>query len=236
MEFAMNLALKAFPRIASIARRATGRILHKPDIRIAAETIGTRYGSHTVPKDFLGASSIVYSFGIGTDASFDTDVIARYGCAVHAFDPTPKSMAWVAEQAFPPNFIFHPLGLGNADVDMPFKLPEKEGNVSFSRAPGETADLKLPVRRLGTLMSELGHDDLDLLKLDIEGFEYEALADMLASGIRPRAIAVEYHHRMYHFSDAQTLASVEALRREGYRLFHVADTGREYSFIHGAQA
>ena len=42
-------------------------------------------------------------------------------------------------------------------------------------------------------MDELGHDHLDLLKLDIEGAEYEVLDSLAAEGIRSRILCVEFH-------------------------------------------
>jgi FkbM family methyltransferase len=227
----MVLALKSFPTLARIARHATGRILHRPDITIAKETIGSDYGSHTVPAGLLTPDAVVYSFGIGTDASFDMGVISQYGCGVHGFDPTPKCIEWVGQQEFGADFSFHSIGLGGEDGSIPFRLPEKEANVSFSPADDPSSGVILPVRRLATIMREFGHDRLDLLKLDIEGFEYAALADMLASRIFPRVIAVEFHHRMYNFADRQTKETVASLRNAGYSLFHVSDTGREYSFL-----
>jgi sensor c-di-GMP phosphodiesterase-like protein len=53
---------------------------------------------------------------------------------------------------------------------------------------------------------------------------------MLETSVRPAQIAVEFHHRMYGYAPAATNETVMALRQNGYCLFHVSDTGREYSF------
>jgi hypothetical protein len=42
-------------------------------------------------------------------------------------------------------------------------------------------------------MDELGHRHLDLLKLDIEGAEYEVLESLEAEGIVSRILCVEFH-------------------------------------------
>ena len=42
-------------------------------------------------------------------------------------------------------------------------------------------------------MRELGHDRIDLLKLDIEGAEYELLDAMFESDIRPMVMCIEFH-------------------------------------------
>jgi FkbM family methyltransferase len=224
--------LKLFPGVAYALRRLSGRILHTADIQIPSETAGSDYGAHTLPRDLLKSDSVVYSFGIGNDASFDLDIIERYGCNVHGFDPTPTCKKWVEKQAFPSQFIFHPIGLGEIDSLIGFQSPEKEGNVSFFRAKNNSIELTLPVKRLSTIMAELGDTQIDVLKLDIEGFEYQVLPDILLSRIYPKVLAVEFHHRMYGYEDASTISAVNSLRDAGFKLFFVAKTGREYSFIY----
>jgi FkbM family methyltransferase len=227
----MVQALKSFPRIANFLRDARGRILHRADTDIPKVTIGSSYGSHTIPAASLNARSVVYSFGIGTDISFDNGLIELAGCNIHAFDPTPRSIAWISQQDADENLIFHGFGLAEKDGSIAFQQPGQASHVSYSRAIGAKGAQPLPVKRLGTIMRELGHDHVDLLKLDIEGFEYAVIEDMLANEIHPGCIAVEFHHGMYGFDDQQTKAAVNALSNAGYGLFHVSGTGREYSLI-----
>ncbi len=41
-------------------------------------------------------------------------------------------------------------------------------------------------------MHEFGHRRIDLLKLDVEGAEYEILRSMLVDDIKPRVLCVEF--------------------------------------------
>ena len=50
--------------------------------------LGTPYGGWVCKADKIDHSSTVYSFGVGTDISFDLELIALRGCKVHAFDPS----------------------------------------------------------------------------------------------------------------------------------------------------
>ena len=96
--------------MALTLRRHLRRLLGQDpgiDVRLGALdtlTLGTEYGAHTVCRDGLSANSVVYSFGVGEDASFDLELIGRFGCTIHAFDPTPRSIAWVAGQCRPRPF------------------------------------------------------------------------------------------------------------------------------------
>jgi hypothetical protein len=51
---------------------------------------GTKYGGFYVYPDRLCQESIIYSFGVGEDVSFDLELIEKYNCHVFAFDPTQK--------------------------------------------------------------------------------------------------------------------------------------------------
>ena len=42
---------------------------------------------YRIPVGLLDPGSVVYSVGVGDNISFDLDLIARVGCAVHGIDP-----------------------------------------------------------------------------------------------------------------------------------------------------
>jgi FkbM family methyltransferase len=226
------------PMIGRTFRKLTGRILHAPDSDVPRETIGTSYGSHTILRDSLDARSVVYSFGVGEDVSFDLGLIERYGCFVHAFDPTERSIAWARGNVDHLLWKLHPVGIAAEDGKAEFTTPADNTHVSFFRATNGAAGsqdaVHLTVRSLPSIMRELSHDRIDLLKMDVEGFEYEVLQAMLETSLRPAQIAVEFHHRMYGYDAAATNEAVTALQQNGYVLFHVSDTGREYSFCTSA--
>jgi FkbM family methyltransferase len=218
--------------LAGLSRRLRGEPRHAPPIALPKQRLGTDYGGYAIATELLDADSVVYSFGIGEDASFDLALIERFGCQVHAFDPTPRSLAWVRSQHLPPQFSVHPYGLADYDGIASFAPPKNPAHVSFNQLPDrqrDTARVELPVRMLSTLMRELGHERLDVLKLDIEGGEYGVL-DALASGpVLPRQILVEFHHQLRGISVSQTERSLGLLGELGYRIFDRQPGGHEFS-------
>lgn len=79
-------------------------------------------------------------------------------------------------------------------------------------------------------MQSLGHDRIDLLKMDIEGAEYSVLRDFLSSGVRVGQLLVEFHHRWPEVGIEKTKKAIRELNQAGYRIFNVSPTGEEYSF------
>jgi FkbM family methyltransferase len=195
--------------------------------------LGTDYGGWTINPDLITRDSIIYSAGIGEDASWDQAMIQRFGVTIHGFDPTPRSIAWVAASNMPPNFRMHPYGLAAQDGELVFHAPINPAHVSLSvvERDQQTERVVLPVREIAGIMNELGHDHLDILKMDIEGSEYDVIADLLERKIPIRQLLVEYHHRFQNIGNDKTQASIDLLERHGYRLFNISASAEEYSFL-----
>lgn len=203
------------------------------DIDLPMLTLGAGDGTWHIAPARVRADSVVYSFGIGRDLRFELDLIERFGVTVHAFDPTPIALEWAATQTLPGSLVIHPLGVADEDTTARFAAPSRVGWESFSmvREDGIGTAVDAPVRRVATLMRELGHERIDLMKMDIEGAEYAVLPDMMQAGIRPAQLLVEFHHRWREVGARRTRATIRLLRRHGYRIAHVSEKGRELAFL-----
>jgi len=205
------------------------------EINVPYVRLGSRRAAWDANLEGLTPASVVYSAGVGTDLSFDFALIERTGAVVHAFDPTPKSIAWVREIKRPANFLFHPFGILDQDGTAELHLPGNPDYVSGSVCPPQSigrGSESVPMHRLATIMQMLGHTGMDLLKLDVEGAEYRILDDMLRSPILPKQLLVEFHHRLYpHQFDLDcTRQMLQRLHASGYRIFAISDLFEEYSF------
>jgi FkbM family methyltransferase len=182
----------------------------------------------------LNGQSIVYSFGIGNDITFDLGLIRRFGLIVHAFDPTPKCVDWLSRQVLPSEFHFDPIGVADYDGTGHFVLRSRpdwdnyELNVS---GDGAFDSATLRVERLATITKRLGHRRVDLLKLDIEGAEYAVLDDILRSDLDVRQLLVEFHYDPWSALDLQRAQlTVNRLLEAGFVMFARSPLGYEMSF------
>lgn len=200
---------------------------------------GTAYGGCTITSEGMGPNSVAYSVGTGEDMSFDLALIEKYGCEVHGFDPTPKSIAWVKRQTTPSKFRFHEWGLAGHDGTVDFFLPANPDHVSASvvqRAGTGDQRVTVQVRRLSTVMKELGHSRVDLLKLDIEGAEYGVIDDIekfhQERGKLPiHQILVEFHHRFFPDGRDRTQRAIRQLNACGYKVFDISADDVQYGFV-----
>jgi FkbM family methyltransferase len=176
---------------------------------------------------------------VGEDISFDISLVERFNLNIFAFDPTPRVIDWIANQALPPHLIFHPYGLASSDGTRRFFPPSNPADVSHSIVPRSTAGaVDIEVRSLATILRTLGHSRIDLLKIDIEGAEYDVIDDMLARRILPGQLLIEFHHGPAYGSLTLTdkERAVAGLLSSGYRIAAISDVGMEYSFIHDSLA
>lgn len=195
-------------------------------------SLGNDRASWCVCPGGLSTSSVIYSFGVGEEVSFELELIRRFGLCVHAFDPTPRSIEWLRSQRLPGQLLFHPYGVADFDGLARFLPPADPAHVSHTLLVRETPwpAIEVPVLRLATIMKQLGHKRIDLLKMDIEGAEYAVLDDLLASGILLNQLLIEFHHRWPQVGPQKTKRAIRSLNSAGYRIFHVSASGEEYSF------
>ncbi|KAH7916618.1 methyltransferase domain-containing protein [Hygrophoropsis aurantiaca] len=103
-------------------------------------------------------SCVMYSFGVNGESSFEADILkAAPGCEVYGYDFSVKSFGPEIEEHrdLKSRSHFFPYALGSRD------------------AHGPTDDPKMYTLR--TLMERNGHDFIDVLKVDIEGNEFDSL-------------------------------------------------------------
>lgn len=198
----------------------------------------SKVGDWALVIDWLHAGSTVYSFGVGDNVAWDLAMIGQFGCRVHAFDPTPASIAWVAAQTLPREFVFHDVGISNFDGELSFFPPRKSGSTHYSQERRGLFNRQVPVRgrvrRLATIMQSLAHTRLDVLKLDVEGSEFEAVPDVLASGVEVDQLLVEIHYHFRSRSFAAGMDLVRQIKAHDMRCIYVSPRGFEFSFVRRA--
>ena len=216
-------------------KRLVGKELRlKPEVDIHS----VKDGGWWFHPDALGEDSIVWSLGVGEDVDFDLALIRRFRLRVDAFDPTPSTVEWLAARDMPAAFRFHPWAVTGQDgVLKLYPRVKKDGSKStvmytMVANDGSREDaIVVPAFCLKSIQAQLGQPRVDLLKMDIEGAEYDVLDNLLESPVQPLQLLVEFHHRFEGIGLERTRKMVARLRARGYRIFAVSETGREVSFI-----
>jgi FkbM family methyltransferase len=206
------------------------KIRRQIDLKI--ERHGSDYGGWCILLNSLTKSSVVYSFGIGEDISFDESIINKYNCKVYAYDPTPRVKDWLSARSNPLEFLFHPYALSDSKKNLRFYPPSNEKFISHSILPtGSDKYIDVEAKDIATILQENGHTEIDLLKMDIEGSEYEVINDIVRGGYKIKQLLIEFHHFNGIIKPSDTINAIKSLNEQNYKIFSVSETGHEVSFI-----
>ena len=202
---------------------------------VSCKTSALYGGDHgwVVDESLLNRESVIYSVGVGSNIDFDIELINSFGATVHAFDPTPRSIEWVKSQKLPKHFIFHPFGLSAENGHMDFFPPAKASSTHFSPIDryGDTNNVvRAPVKDIDTIASELNHKEIDLLKMDIEGAEYEVIEALPKNRVAINQILIEFHHMYKGVPISKTVDAISTLSNLGFELFNISQRTYEFSF------
>lgn len=185
--------------------------------------------SWKILTSYLNKNSIIYSAGVGKDISFEKALVSRFKVNIELFDPSPTGIATMGlEENKIPNFHFTPVGIAEKSAITRFSPPENESEGSFTAALKRDIFVEFQCKDLSCLMKERDHLYIDLLKIDIEGFEYAVIDDILKRSIDIRQICVEFHHFIEGIKIWETLKAIASLRAAGYMMIH--KTRFDYTF------
>ena len=187
-----------------------------------------------VSETLLKQTPFVVSGGVGNDMSFELEIAKRYDCRVLLYDPSATGIGTACEEKnISPNIQFYPKGLAGKSGGHLFSLPQDaiEGSFSVPREGDLSERVTFECVSLSDVLKSAGWQHAGLLKIDVEGFEYEILDSLLDEA--PEAfsqICVEFHHFLPDIKLTQTLRIICKLYSRGYRVIHKSQC--DYLFIH----
>lgn len=116
-----------------------------------------------------------------------------------------------------------------------FYLPKDSNHVSGSlkkiKTVEQSTSLELNFDTLQNQMIKNKHDKLDLLKLDIEGSEFDVVDFIFNNQVEIDQILVEFHPHLVKNGRTKTKKAIKKLESLGYRCFARSNSFLEYSFI-----
>jgi FkbM family methyltransferase len=180
--------------------------------------VGTPYGGYMLPADHVGRGWLCYCIGTGADISFEIELIRRWGARVRSFEAVPyfvdQLQTLVAGQ---PGLTLEHVALAGSDGPLRMQVTHVPGSRSVSAAELYDSDsyIEVPGRTLQSLMAEHGDSRLDLLKMDVEGLEYELLPTLDLRSLGVKILCVQLHHTATVRHAKRLIALLEAA---GYEL------------------
>lgn len=228
--------MQTMASLSNRIRRLRARLsapLHRPPAGLKLTFVEPSYWI----ADTLSSGSTMLDLGLGNNADFSMAMIRRFGVVSHGYDPTRKHAGALQELADRSGgrFVFHARAIGSQPGSATFH--ESQQNVSGSMMAGHynvrhdaVSSYDVEVITLDAALSSLPGGRADLVKMDVEGAEYEVL-DATPDDVLDRADqwCIEFHHETVDgVTVADTRRQVERFRRLGFRAY--TRNGSEYLF------
>jgi len=192
-----------------------------------------RLGIKSYPPNYLffekfNSNSVVVDAGCGFLAEFSCSLINDYNLRAFGIDPTLKHASLLAEVEAKNNGKFKhvPVAItkNNGKITFNETLDHESGSVLSEHKNIQNDSIRtyeVESMNLLTLIDHLHLKEVDLLKLDLEGAEFELLNSITAQDLLPfKQIFIEFHHlAVTGLSKKDTYRIVKRIQSFGFKSF-----------------
>lgn len=171
--------------------------------------------------DALGHSSVVFDVG-GFQGNWAADIHERYGARIHVFEPHP-AFAGEIRNRFQGNdaILTHEFALGSSEGELTLS---DDGDASSSFRKGKLS-VKGRIEPVARFFAETDIPRIDLMKVNIEGGEYDLLPALSEAGIMPRIGILQVQFHLFTEADIQRREAIRAVLAETH------DCDWSYDFV-----
>lgn len=162
----------------------------------------------------LNQNAVVFDVG-GFEGQWASDIFARYLCSVHVFEPVPSFAEHILHRfARNDRIKVHCTALGSSEGSTTLAV---DGDASSS----ESGSTNRIVVRLTTPESVLASErlsDVDLVKINIEGAEYDLMDHLIETGLVRRFARLQIQFHDFVPDAEQRMESIQARLEKTHRL------------------
>jgi FkbM family methyltransferase len=169
----------------------------------------------------LNEGSVVYDFG-GYEGQWASDIYGRYNCQVHVFEPYKPFFDNIVSRFERNNKIkVYPFGLGSSVADVPFSnLDDASSALNTSVQATDT----IRIESVSEFFASNNVGFIDLMKINIEGGEYDLLETLLDLGYIKSIDNIQVQFHDFLFDNArQRMESIQKRLSETHELTYQFD-------------
>ena len=220
----MTLIKRAFRKAQRITkfhmRRGKAR-------RLGVEFVYPNY----VYRNIFNQSSVVIDVGCADDADFSVHILDRFDAQVFGVDPTRKHRGALKALEERSEGRFKHLALAVTSTEGGITFHESAENQSGSILNDHSNVMTDTITTydvesvtLKSLIQRIDRTQVDFLKLDLEGAEYDLLNNITSEDLKPfRQIFVEFHHHNTSRTPDETKEIVQSIANFGFSVFSFDD-------------
>ena len=176
-------------RLISLSKKINRRNYNNTIIRWFSEN-----GDKTHRLNYsLNQDSIVFDLG-GYEGQWACDIYCKYRPKIFVFEPSLGFYQNIKARFNPNDDVkIYPLGLAASNVQVTLNL-QKDGSSLFKKTSRGATEL-IELKEANSFLRELNIQTIDLMKINIEGGEYDLLEHLISTGWvkKIKNIQVQFH-------------------------------------------
>lgn len=161
----------------------------------------------------LTPNSLVYDVG-GYEGQWASDIFSKHLCQVRVFEPIGAFADKIQKRfAKNSNITVYRFGLSGTDATVPMAVIADGSSTFREGAETETVEMRSVV----SVMREQKTDRIDLMKLNIEGGEYDLLEKLIENNLQKKIVNFQIQfHKVAPNSEQRMLAIRKNLEKTHY--------------------
>lgn len=177
--------------MASVLSKVLNKIFPNKQARRVKPWVAAK-GDKTLRLNYdLDKTSIVFDLG-GYEGQWASDIFSKYLSRVYVFEPY-KEYAGRIRDRFKgnSNIEVFDFGLGKSDQKM-MLFSSDDGSSVFKKTDNS---FEIEIKKASEFINKIGVEGIDLMKINIEGGEYDLLEELLSQGsvLKIKNIQVQFH-------------------------------------------
>ena len=180
----------------------------------------------------LSEGGIVIDAGCSYEADFSLHMIEHHGQRSYGVDPTRKHQPQLEkiEKKYKGDFTHLPFAISSSDDSIIFheSTENESGSILCDHVnvkQDQVVEYEVEAVSLKSLLNRIGVDRVAILKLDLEGAEYELLYKLSKNDLVAfEQIFIEFHHHaVEQYSEKDTDILVKRIADFGYKSYSLDD-------------
>lgn len=191
----INHSLRMHPELASLVENICREVQGKrSEFQENISRWFSDKGDETLRLDYpLGSNSLVFDLG-GYLGDFTAKIAERYDCYVFLFEPSVHFFEKCV-QRFKSNPKIRCFNYALSDEDGTVQLSRENDGSSISRLSAGVTHEEILVRNISRVIADLDVQEINLIKINIEGAEFAVLSKLISSGLMSKIdhLQVQFH-------------------------------------------
>ncbi len=141
----------------------------------------------------INSSAVVFDLG-GFEGQWASDIYSRFNCEINVFEPVPQYADEIKERFKQNSKIkVYPYGLFNKNMKTAIAI-QGEGSSTLNKRE-DSSKTEIELVRFIDFVKDNSINAIDLMKINIEGAEYDLLDDIIDNGYLPNIdnLIIQFH-------------------------------------------